>query len=185
MNGDPTFCFDKCGWRNTECNMLHFQKVVNIRKYLKSYILLQNLIIFIMLGCKLVMDFLLLFLLNVVNMKHCCIFYSYLISFTYGKAKIVWKQSKQTCRHTFVCFVSERAILNYLPIFDHFMNILQIWYLKSLHADPHFLSYFLNQYQIRKHHEKFECIVNARSIMEHLPLINVHLVKVLLCSILL
>ena len=33
--------FDKCGWRNAEYNMLHFQKVVNVRKYLKTYILLK------------------------------------------------------------------------------------------------------------------------------------------------
>ena len=126
--------------------------------------------IFIKLIWKLFMDFLLFFLLNVVTMKLRCIFYSYLISFTYGKAKIVWKKSKPTCRHTFVCFVSEWALCNYLPIFAQFMNILQIWYLKSLHNDPHFWSYFLNQYQISKHREKFECIVNAKSIMEHLSL---------------
>ena len=41
MNGDPTNLFDKCGWRNTEHNMLHFQKVVNVRNYLKTYILLK------------------------------------------------------------------------------------------------------------------------------------------------
>ena len=60
MNIDPTIVVDKCGWRNTEYDMLHFQKVANVKKYLKVYILLK-FYNFYYARMKMVMDFLLLF----------------------------------------------------------------------------------------------------------------------------
>ena len=93
MNGDPTICFDKRGWRTTEYTMLHFLKVVNVRKYLNTYILLK-FYDFYHARMKIGHRLFIIFLLNVVTMKNCCKFYSYLISFTHGKAKIVWKKIK-------------------------------------------------------------------------------------------
>ena len=68
-----------------------FRRLSMLENILKL-IFCWSLMIFIMLVWKLVMDFLLFFCLsNVLTLNHCCIFYSYLISFTFGKAKILWK----------------------------------------------------------------------------------------------
>ena len=89
MNNDPTIFFKCCRKNtNTEYNLLHFQKVVNVRKYFKTYILLK-FDDFYHACMKIGHGLLIIFcLLSVLTMNHCCTFYSYLISFTCGKAKL-------------------------------------------------------------------------------------------------